>query len=125
MAGGTRRWTLAGATMVLWLTSGCEVEFPPEEAQARLALLEEEDKRLDTAFDTVEVRLLGSQARLHLWQELEQRHAQVSAIQCQVSEEHLKGMATLLRRQEEKARVQRMASASTVLSSAFQGAMNR
>ena len=125
MAGGTRRWRLAGAMVVLWLTSGCVVDFPQDEAQARLALLEEDEQRMDAAFDAVEVRLLGNQARMHLWQELEQRHGQVSAIQCQVSEEHLKGMANLLRRQEEKARAQRMASASTVLSSAFQGAMNR
>ncbi|MET0405013.1 MAG: hypothetical protein ABW123_21535 [Cystobacter sp.] len=107
------------AALVLGLTSGCE--FPEDEVQARRAQLEADEARLDKAFDTIEARLLGNQARLHLWRELEERHGQVSAIQCRVSDEHLKGMATLLQRQQEKARAQRMASASTVLSSAFQG----
>jgi hypothetical protein len=119
MAAGRRRVGLAAAALVLGLTGGCE--YPEEEAQARRALLEADEARLDEAFDTLEVRLMGNQARLHLWKEMEERHGQVSAIQCRVSDEHLKGMATLLQRQQEKVRAQRMASASTVLSSAFQG----
>ena len=119
MRGGTRHGTL-GAVAVLLLggaMSGCEVSA--EESQARLARLEADEQRMDAALDAIEVRLLGNQAQLHLWGEMERRHGQVSAIQCQVSQEHLKGMAEFLRRQEEKERLQRMASADTVLSSAF------
>ncbi len=118
MTGGTRLGGLAAALGLAWGTSGCELSA--EETRARLARLEAEERRLDAALDAVEVRLLGNQARLHLWGELERRHGQVSAIQCQVSEEHLKGMADFLRRQEEKARLQRMASAATVVSSALE-----
>lgn len=102
MAGRTRRWGLGLAAVALWLSSGCAE--PPEDAEARLAQLEAEDKRMDAALDVVETRLLGNQSKLHLWQEMERRHEQVSAIQCRVADEHLMAIAKHYEKQEAKAR---------------------
>ena len=112
MAGGTRRRWLGLTAVALWLASGCAA--PPEDAEARLAEDLAEEKRMDAALDEVETRLLGNQAKMHLWQELGERHQQVSAIQCRVADEHLMGIARNLEQQERKARYQqrrrRMAS---------------
>lgn len=102
MAGRTRRWGLGLVAVALGLTSGCV--GPPEDAQERLAQLQAEEERMDAALDEVETRLLGNQSRLHLWQELERRHARVSAIQCRVSDEHLLAIARHYEKQEAKAR---------------------
>ncbi len=102
MAGRTRRWGLGLAAVALWLASGCG--SPPEDAEARLAQLEAEDKLMDAALDTVETRLLGNQSKLHLWQEMERRHEQVSAIQCRVADDHLMAIAKHYEKQEAKAR---------------------
>lgn len=102
MAGRTRRWGLGLAAVALWLASGCAE--PPEDAEARLAQLEAEDKRMDAALDAVETRLLGNQSKMHLWQEMERRHEQVSAIQCRVADEHLMAIAKHYEKQEAKAR---------------------
>ncbi|MGZ3459395.1 MAG: hypothetical protein ACXU86_12935 [Archangium sp.] len=125
MAGGTRRWRLGLTVVALGLASGCAA--PADDAQARLAEDQAEEKRLDAAFDAMETRLLANQARMHLWQELGERHQQVSAIQCRVTDEHLLGIARNLEHQEEKARQlpkrRRMAEA-TVLTSARQDRLN-
>ncbi|WP_375769928.1 hypothetical protein NR798_03300 [Archangium gephyra] len=117
MAGRTRRWGLGLAAMALWLASGCAE--PPEDAEARLAQLEAEDKLMDAALDTVETRLLGNQSKLHLWQEMERRHEQVSAIQCRVADEHLMAIAKQYEKNEAKARQlakrRRMASAEAAV----------
>ena len=102
MAGRTRRWGLGLAAVALWLASGCAE--PSEDAEARLAQLEAEDKLMDAALDTVETRLLGNQSKLHLWQEMERRHEQVSAIQCRVADDHLMAIAKHYEKQEAKAR---------------------
>ncbi|HSP81746.1 MAG TPA: hypothetical protein VLQ93_24720 [Myxococcaceae bacterium] len=102
MAGGTRRGVL-GLMAAGWLSSGCMMA-PPEEAEARLEELRAEEERMDAALDEVESRLLWSQSRVHLWQELGRRHQEVSAIQCRVSEQHLEGIARHLEKQEERAR---------------------
>ena len=120
MAGGTRHWGLGLAAVALWLASGCGA--PPEEAEARLAELQAEEKRMDEALDAVETRLLGNQSTLHLWQELGRRHQEVSAIQCRVADEHLVSMVKHLEKQEAKARQahkrRRMAAVdSTILTS--------
>ena len=120
---GTWRRRLGLAVVGLGLASGCAV--PPEEAEARLEALRAEEARLDAAFDEVEARLLGNQSKVHMWQELERRHQQVSAIQCRVADEHLRGISKHLERQEEKARQRRrrrqMAAVdSTVMTSARQ-----
>jgi hypothetical protein len=119
MAGGTRHRGLGlAAVAALWLASGCGA--PPEEAEARLAELQAEEERMDAALDTVETRLLGSQSLLHLWQEMERRHQEVSAIQCRVADEHLLGIAKHLEHQEEKARqVQKRRHMASVQSAVF------
>lgn len=102
MAGRTRRWGLGLAAVALWLASGCA--GPPEDAEARLAQLQAEEDRMDAALDAVETRLLGNQSKLHLWQEMERRHEQVSAIQCRVADEHLLAIAKQYEKNEAKAR---------------------
>ena len=104
MAGATRRVGLAGALGVLGLLSGCGEPLGDPEAEARLARLEAEDARLRSALDGLETRLLGDQGRLHLWEELGRRHAEVSALQCRVTDEHLAGIARHLEHQAEKER---------------------
>lgn len=117
MAGRRRRWRLGLAAVALGLASGCVA--PPDDAEERLAQLQAEEELMDAALDAVETRLLGNQAQMHLWQELERRHQQVSAIQCRVAEEHLQGMAKHLEKQEEKARQihrrRRMASVDSAM----------
>lgn len=103
MSEGTRRRGLMLAVMALGLASGCGAPSD-EEAEARLAELRAEEERLDAAFDEVETRLLGNQAKLHMWEELGRRHQEVSEIQCRVADEHLVGIARHYARQEAKAR---------------------
>jgi hypothetical protein len=121
MAGRRRRWRLGLAAVALGLASGCVA--PPDDAEERLAQLQAEEELMDAALDAVETRLLGNQAQMHLWQELERRHQQVSAIQCRVADEHLMGIARHYAQQEAKARQfhkrRRMAAVdSAVLTSA-------
>jgi Zn ribbon nucleic-acid-binding protein len=93
---------LAAAGVGLWLATGCA--SPPADAEARLAELSAEEKRMDEALDSVEVRLLGNQSKVVLWRELEVRHRQVSAVHCKHADEHLMAMARHYEQQEEKAR---------------------
>jgi hypothetical protein len=120
-----RRRGLGLAAVALWLASGCAA--PPDDAETRLAELRAEEERMDEALDTVETRLLGNQAVMHLWEELGRRHQEVSAIQCRVTDEHLQGIVRNLEQQEAKARRltrrRRMASAD-VLTSAAQGRLS-
>jgi hypothetical protein len=102
MVGGTRRRGLMLAVVALGLASGCGA--PSEEGEARLAELRAEEERLDAAFDEVETRLLGNQAKLHMWEELGRRHQEVSEVQCRVADEHLLGIARHYAQQESKAR---------------------
>jgi hypothetical protein len=99
---GTRGLALSVAVVALALGSGCAQ--PPPDAEARLAELEAEGKKMDAALDTVEERLLGNQARMHLWQELGERHKYVSAIHCKHADANLAAMLEHEERQEEKAR---------------------
>ncbi len=87
------------------LGAGCF--SPPPEAEARLAALKRENDALNASLDTVEERLLGNQAGIHLWTELARRHQQVSAVACTVADGHLRGMAANLDRQQQKARALR------------------
>lgn len=99
---GTRGLALSVGAVALALMAGCAQ--PPPDAEARLAALEAEGKKMDEALDTVEERLLGNQARMHLWQELGERHKSVSAIHCQHADANLAAMLAHQARQEEKAR---------------------
>jgi hypothetical protein len=88
--------------VALALMAGCA--RPPPDAEARLAELEAEGKKMDEALDNVEERLLGNQARMHLWQELGERHKYVSAVHCQHADANLAAMLEHQEKQEEKAR---------------------
>jgi len=93
---------LALSVVALALMAGCA--RPPPDAEARLAALEAEGEKMDAALDTVEERLLGNQARMHLWQELAVRHKSVSAVHCQHADANLAAMLAHHEKQEEKAR---------------------
>ena len=95
-------WALGVAVMALSLSAGCAE--PPPDAEARLAALEAEGQQMDAALDNVEERLLGNQARVHLWQELEERHKQVSAMHCKHADGNVEAILEHEERQEEKAR---------------------
>jgi outer membrane murein-binding lipoprotein Lpp len=117
---GKRGMALGAAVVALGLSAGCVQ--PPPDAEARLAALEAEGQQMDAALDTVEERLLGNQARMHLWQELGERHKSVSAIHCKHADANLAAILEHEERQEEKARKlkrsRHVASAdATVLSS--------
>ena len=99
---GKRAMALGVAVVALSLAAGC-VE-PPADAEARLAALQAEGEQMDAALDQVEDRLLGNQARMHLWQELGERHKHVSAVHCQHADANLAAILEFQERQEEKAR---------------------
>lgn len=93
---------LLGACCCLVLAAGCVSE--PRDAAERLAKLKQDGEALNRAADAVEERMLGSQANLHLWQELAERHKHVSAIATMNSNEHFLAMVKMLDKQQEKAR---------------------
>jgi hypothetical protein len=99
---GNRGLALSVGVVALALASGCAE--PPPDAEARLAALEAEGKQMAEALDTVEERLLGNQARLHLWQELGERHKTVSAVHCKHADANLAAMLEHHEKQEQKAR---------------------
>jgi hypothetical protein len=88
--------------MALALAAGCAQ--PPPDAEARLAALEAEGQKMDEALDTVEERLLGNQARVHLWRELGERHQYVSAVHCKHAHGNVEAIIVHEEKQEEKAR---------------------
>ncbi|MBN1206395.1 MAG: hypothetical protein JXB05_15895 [Myxococcaceae bacterium] len=93
---------LGMAVMALTLSAGCAE--PPPDAEARLAALEAEGRQMDAALDTVEERLLGNQAQVHLWQELGRRHREVSAVHCQHTDANVMAILRHQEKQDEKAR---------------------
>ncbi len=90
------------AVLAVALSTGCAE--PPSDAEARLAELEAEGRKMDAALDTVEERLLGHQAQVHLWQELGRRHRQVSEVHCQHAHDHTEAIVAHHEKQTEKAR---------------------
>lgn len=99
---GKRGLALSVGVLAMALAAGCAE--PPPDAEARLAALEAEGKKMNEALDTVEERLLGNQARVHLWQELGERHKSVSAVHCRHADANLAAMLEHQEKQEEKAR---------------------
>lgn len=95
-------WALGVGVMALAVSSGCAQ--PPPDAEARLAALEAEGQRMNEALDTVEERLLGNQARVHAWQELGERHKEVSAVHCKHAHGNVEAIIAHEERQDEKAR---------------------
>lgn len=90
------------AAVGLAVTTGCGQS--PEDSEARLAALEAEGKQMDQALDAVEDRLMGSQGRLAMWNELGRRHQEVSAIQCRVADSHIAAILKHEDKQNQKAR---------------------
>ena len=99
---GKRGLALGVGVMALALSAGCAQ--PPPDAEARLAELEAEGQKMDEALDTVEERLLVNQARMHLWQELGERHKEVSAVHCRHAHGNVEAIIEHEEKQEEKAR---------------------
>lgn len=96
-----RSWTWA-ALLLTPLSSGCFE--PSDEAKARLEQIKVEGKAFDAQLDAVEDRLLGNQTRVSLWQELGQRHQDVSALACANVVKHADEMVVLREKQAEKVR---------------------
>ncbi|MCE9668889.1 hypothetical protein LY474_13790 [Myxococcus stipitatus] len=118
---GMQRW-LGLSVVVVGLSLGTGCSTPSDEDQARLAELEAEARRMDAALDTVEERLLGSQAMLQTWQELGRRHQQVTQLHCQSSDAHMVARMKHYEKMEERGRQLRRRSSvaavdSTVLTS--------
>ncbi|ADO75864.1 hypothetical protein [Stigmatella aurantiaca] len=109
---GKRAIGLGMAALALSGSTGCF--SPPPDAEARLLALEAEGQKMDEALDTVEERLLGSQAQVQLWQELGRRHRQVSAVHCQHADEHTTAILAHQQKQEEKARLNKRRSVAAV-----------
>ena len=107
-----RSWTWA-ALLVAPLASGC---FEPSaEAKARLEQIKLEGRSFDAQLDAVEDRLLGNQTRVSIWQELGQRHQEVSALACANVVKHTDEMVVLRDKQAEKGRHRRSEAAREVL----------
>jgi hypothetical protein len=85
--------------------SGCNPSSPS--AADRLSRLSAQGAELERAVDEMEERLLGNQARVHLWQELARRHEHVSALACENLSAHAMAMAKRLDVQQEKRRARR------------------
>ncbi len=94
----------------LALLAGCANPLPA--AEARLAEVKLHGREMDMALDQLEERLLGSQANVELWQEMAQRHQNVSALACENADAHFQGMVKNLERQDEKAHLKRRRVAS-------------
>ncbi|NOK32868.1 hypothetical protein D7W79_09410 [Corallococcus exercitus] len=97
-----RMWLGLAVAVGLAVSTGCGQS--PEDSEARLAALEAEGKQMDQALDAVEDRLMGSQGRLAMWNELGRRHQEVSAIQCKVSDAHMAAILAHEDKQNQKAR---------------------
>jgi hypothetical protein len=65
----------------------------PRDRDARIARARAETRMLAATLDRLEDRLLADQQRVHLWQELRDRHESVTAIACASQEEHAQEMA--------------------------------
>jgi len=109
MRGVSSRWACAAA-LAFALLAGCAK--PPADAEARLAAVKQQAIELDKAFDSLEERLLGSQANVELWQEMARRHQTVSQVACENANQHLRGMVKSLEREEERSRSRRRSVAS-------------
>jgi hypothetical protein len=122
-----RMWL--GLTAVVGLVASTGCGRPEAEDEARLAELEAEAKQMDQALDAVEDRLVGSQGRLAMWNELGRRHQEVSAIQCKVADSHIAAILKHLDKQQQKGRMLRgtdsMASADAAVLTSGKGGPQR
>jgi hypothetical protein len=74
---------------------------PSPDAEARLEAVHAEAAALDAALDGVEDRLLGNEMRLHLWQELGERHRHVSEVTCRTNSQHIQSVVRHFEKTEE------------------------
>jgi hypothetical protein len=92
------RWIKAACGgLVLVLTACTPLSGRLAEQRARLA---EEQRARMAALDEVEGHLLDAQARVDFWNQLQERHAHVSAVACENATEHVASME----KQEQKER---------------------
>jgi len=63
------------------------------DAEHRRRRFEAERRSLAASLDRLEDRLMVSQARIHFWQEMRDRHESVTAIACAAQERHAEEMA--------------------------------
>jgi hypothetical protein len=78
----------------------------PRQAPRR-ELAEIERARLEASLDLLEERLLAGQARVRMWEELRQRHGQVSAVACEVAGRHAEDMVRIAEEEASLARGRR------------------
>lgn len=82
------------------LAAGCV--SAPAQALAELKADQQKAEELSARLGQLEHRLLGTQARVRHWQELKERHEQVSALACANLSEHAEQMLVQLERQQQK-----------------------
>jgi hypothetical protein len=70
------------------------------ERRARLSAILEENRALNDSLDAVELRLMGDQTMVVMWQELGQRHRDVSELACHNLSGHLEAVARFIDSQE-------------------------
>lgn len=87
--------------LLLATAAACGLNPAVERQRSRLEL--EQQARMET-LQRIEARLLDARARSREWEELRNRHEQVSAIACENVAEHVAGMEKLQALQVEKRR---------------------
>ena len=75
-----------------------------EERTGRLWELERQGRELEQGLLGLEERFMRNEARLELWNELKERHRQVSAVACQNQTRHFEAMVKNLQRSERRGR---------------------
>lgn len=86
---GEARLRALPAAIAVLLALACA----PKDATIRRARAAAETRNLAATFDRLEERLVMTQARVRLWQELRARHESVSAIACASLDSHAEEMA--------------------------------
>src|SRR5688572_9926955 len=114
-------------TCVLCTTAGIGCFSPPPEAVERLERLQQDGRADVERWEHLEERMLGNQAKLHMWQEMARRHQEVSALACSSMASHVTAMEEHQEKQATKARRKRWArntpaSRSTMAARAAQSA---
>jgi hypothetical protein len=89
-AGGTQ---LRATPLLLVIGTLTLVACGPRDGDVRIARARAETRMLSANLERLEDRMLASQARVHHWQEMRQRHESVSAIACASQDEHAAEMA--------------------------------
>jgi hypothetical protein len=95
------------ALLAVLAAAGLACDQSPRAAAERLSGLNARGAELERALEDVEERLVGNQARVHMWEEMGRRHEHVSALACENVSAHVVEMAKRLDVQHEKRRVRR------------------